>query len=181
VSAAEDDPHLLNLWLPALQRWHEETGNPLYVWQALARCLNAQPPAPIPPWCSPYLADAANNMALLSWGKDFRDKTLERRISPDDAKKLVGEALSLWKPKTKNAFARLADDALASRTALDFDDAAEMAERGRLILHVRNGEVGDSPTPADVRERLMRQANVAEDRADRVIRGGRGLSRGKRR
>ena len=61
-----DDPHLLDMWLPALQGWHEQTRNPLYVWQAMARCLNATPPAPIPDWCIPYLAEAADNLALLS-------------------------------------------------------------------------------------------------------------------
>ena len=174
-----DDPHLLGIWLPALQRWHEQTGNPLYVWQALARCLNATPPAQIPDWCIPYLAKAANNIALLSWGKDFRDDSLARTATPDEAKTLTGEALNLWRAKSKTAFAKAADDAQAARAAMDYDDAAERTARGRMILYMKNGQAGEPPQPADVRNQFKQQTNVDDDRAGRVLRRGRQLYRGK--
>ncbi|MGH7088248.1 MAG: hypothetical protein ACREFQ_05055, partial [Stellaceae bacterium] len=122
---------------PWVENWWKQTGNPLYAWEAIARSMNSgeSPPA----WASSYLKDAAEKMRLLALGRDFRRQDLPR-ISPAQAKALVGEALELWGPRKKNAFAKRADDAKAAHAALDMDEAKARVDRGgRTILYVKNG------------------------------------------
>jgi hypothetical protein len=97
--------------------WYEETGNPLYAWEAIVWCLNAEEPQSLPDWCTSYLRDTAENLYRLSCGKDFRDPSSGERISPDKAAKLVSNALSISR-QGKNAFASLLRDRDDSRSAL---------------------------------------------------------------
>jgi hypothetical protein len=97
--------------LDRIQRWYEETQNPLYVWEAIARCLYADEQPAFPDWCLDYLRGAAANLYRLSCGLDFRmpSGTAAKNISPKDAINLVSEAFSLSK-QGKNAFAKLRDN-----------------------------------------------------------------------
>jgi hypothetical protein len=111
---------------PWVENWWNQAKNPLYAWEAIARSLNSG--EPIPEYALGYLKDAANNMLALSHGRDFRKKDAPR-ILPEEAVKLVGEALGLWRESKKNAFARRAEDAKAAHAAL----AADFA--GREFAH----------------------------------------------
>jgi hypothetical protein len=109
------DDHPYNL-LTHFGYWYKQSGNPLHVWQALDYCFDTG--APIPEWVCAYLRDAAKKMSVLAGGRDFREKP-SPRINPSDSAKLVGEALGLWRPKTKSAFKRLVQDSMAQRAALN--------------------------------------------------------------
>jgi hypothetical protein len=98
-------------------RWYEETKNPLYVWQAMNECFHAE--EPLPDWCLDYLKDAAQNLYSLSCGVDFRTGKTAEKISPDEAVKLVTNALSISRQGKKNAFASLRVDAADARAAQD--------------------------------------------------------------
>jgi hypothetical protein len=120
---------LRDIWLPSLERWHRETRNPLYAWEAIALCLNADPAEPIPTWCVPYLADAAGNITDLAWGCG------QGRIKPDAAGAAIGKALGLSR-QGFNAFTKICRDREAMRAALDESyghAAAEAILRKRSI------------------------------------------------
>jgi hypothetical protein len=107
----------LQLILCFTRRGYEQTKNPLYVWQAMNECFHAG--EPLPDWCLDYLKGAAQNLYSLSCGVDFRDREAAEKISPDEAFKLVTNALSISKQGKKNAFASLRVDAEDSRAAGD--------------------------------------------------------------
>ena len=86
-----------------LAHWWHETKNPIY---ALAMVANWPNDVPLPAWVRDYLQGAARNS--VSRAGD----------NPDNAKKFVGEDFGLCRPKTKNAFARRANDAVAQQAAL---------------------------------------------------------------
>lgn len=86
-----------------LAHWWHETNNPIYV---LALVANWPNDVPLPAWVRDYLRGAAQNSVS------------QAGASPDNAKKLVGEAFGLYRSKTKNAFARRANDAVAQQAAL---------------------------------------------------------------
>jgi hypothetical protein len=95
--------------LDRVHRWYEQTKNPLYVWEAITRCLHADEQLVLPDWCVDYLRGAATNLYRLSCGLDFRDPPgpATKTISSDHALKLVSNALSLSKQGKRNAFASL--------------------------------------------------------------------------
>jgi hypothetical protein len=122
----------LELRLPSIERWSSETKNPVYAWEAIASCLGADPPVPIPEWCLPYLAETARNLTSLARRHDFRaDKPA---ISPDQAHSLVPEALGISRQGQKNAFRRTFDEGQEMRAALDtsLGVTAETAIKTRL-------------------------------------------------
>jgi hypothetical protein len=126
------DDHPYNL-LTHFGYWYKQSGNPLHVWQALDYCFNTG--APIPEWVCAYLRDAVKKMSILAGGRDFREKPSPKkpspRINPSDSAKLVGEALGLWRPKTKSAFKRLVQDSMAQRAA------RRILERGHRLNRTR--------------------------------------------
>ena len=57
-ATSEDDPLSPTGMLLWCESWWDDTGNPLYAWQALAICLPAD--LPIPQWVRDYLARRQN-------------------------------------------------------------------------------------------------------------------------
>jgi hypothetical protein len=45
------NPPELQEALNRTQRWYEQTKNPIYVWEAIAWCLEADEPQSLPRWC----------------------------------------------------------------------------------------------------------------------------------
>jgi hypothetical protein len=129
------------------QRW-KQTGNPLYVCEAVALSLTADPPVAIPHWCLPYLAEAMHNLTQLAWGIDFRSG---ERLSPPSAAKLVSRALGLSRQGSKSAFHRVADDRQDQRAALD-----DRYNRGR------GGQISAERTitPRRARRRIKRGSEL---------------------
>jgi hypothetical protein len=147
------DPADLQIWLNNLDRWWRESKNPLYIWEAIARCLNVDPPAPIPAWCLPYLAEAARNITDLSW------RCGQRRLSHSLAAGRVTRALGLTR-QGFNAFREIPADRQAMRGALDERD-------GRPLKQVL--------------KEIARSRSITKDRARRVVGEGRKLLGTKRR
>jgi hypothetical protein len=110
AEAGKPDPDLA-MWLASLERWWDQTSNPLYAWEAIARCMNATPPAPTPEWCLPYLAEVARNITCLSW------QVVGGRMPHEQAAKRVGRALGVAR-QGANAFAQVQKDGDAMRYAL---------------------------------------------------------------
>src|SRR5580700_4366777 len=96
--APEDNPERLET-LGRLRHWYRQTKNPLYAWEAIARCLINDSPPLIPDWCLDYLRPAATNLTNLSWGTDFRTR---QRVKAEQAKDLVAEALLLTRRGKRN-------------------------------------------------------------------------------
>lgn len=90
--------------LEQLRHMYEQTKNPLYAWEAIARRLNAG--EPIPEWCVPYLHDVAVKLTHLALGHD----SSKGEINPDQALRLVPQALSLSAERKTNKFAALQKD-----------------------------------------------------------------------
>jgi hypothetical protein len=167
--AEAGDPDLdLAAWLASLDRWWKQTGNPLYAWEAVARCLNAAPPAPIPEWCLPYLAEVARNITDLTW-QVARGQTTHK-----EAAKTIGEALRVVR-QGANAFAQVQKDRHAMRYALDAK--LEPKTGGDLVTIV----VGHEPTTTETWagstiRRIKKDRNVATDHAAKgMLRRGRRL------
>lgn len=159
--------------LPWLENWWNTSGhNPTYAWEALGHCLAAG--GPIPEWVRDYFLQSATHMRSLSWGRDFR-KPDGPKITPDQAKGLVGEALGLWRPKSKNAFARRVADGIAARAALD-DQFATEPKDSKAVAYFKNGQPHDPPTRRDVAAKLKKARHVDDDRAGRLVRYGRALN-----
>lgn len=135
-----------------LEHWWAETNNPLYAWEQMAICLETG--TPLPSWVCDYFKVASRKIAELAWGRDFRGGG-GRRVEPDEAKRLVGEALGLWKPATKNAFARRIDELEAARAAL-------------------TAQHGDARGEA---HKLQNHRQVTEDRAKRIIASGEAMNK----
>ena len=117
----------------ALERWWVESANPLYVWEAIAFCLNADPPRSIPDWCLPVLAETAANITDLAWACG------QGRMKHDNAADKLKKATGLVR-QGKNCFRQLAGDAQAQHAALDETyghDAAKALEDERSITHDR--------------------------------------------
>jgi hypothetical protein len=115
------NPPELQEALNRTQRWHERRKNPLYVWEAITRCLEAD--EPLPDWCLAYLRDTAANLHSLACGVDFRERQEAglaiKKISPEQAVKLIANALGLSKQGKRNAFASLLVDRDDTRAWLD--------------------------------------------------------------
>jgi hypothetical protein len=159
--------------LPWFENWWTESGNnPLYAWKAMEWCFAHD--LPLPSWAQTYFHTAAENMSALANGWDFRHPD-KPAIEPAAAKSAGGEALGLWAPKSKNAFARLKDDADAGKAALDVDYAAQTALGGEVIHYSRNGVEGEAPTVDDVKRKF--KSDVQSDRKDRIIKHGQALNR----
>ena len=108
------NPPELQEALNRTQRCYEQTKNPLYVWEAIAWCLKADEPQSLPDWCLAYLRDTAANLHSLACGVDFRERqeagSAIKKISPQQAVKLIANALCLSKQRKRNAFASLRVD-----------------------------------------------------------------------
>jgi hypothetical protein len=117
------NPPELEEALNRTQHWYEQTKNPLYVWEAITRCLHADEPPSLPGWCLGYLRDTAKNLHSLACGVDFRERqeagSAIKKISSDQAFKLTSNALSLARQGKKNAFASLRVDRDDTRAWLD--------------------------------------------------------------
>jgi hypothetical protein len=117
------NPSELQEALNRTQRWYEQTKNPLYVWEAIAWCLGTDEHRSIPDWCLDYLRDTAANLHCLACGVDFRERqeagSAIKKISPNQAVKLIANALSLSSQGKRNAFASLRVDQENSRAWLD--------------------------------------------------------------
>jgi hypothetical protein len=119
-------PGSRDIHVDACERWWRLTDNPLYVWEAVACCLNASPPAPIPGWCLPKLAEAATKLTDLAWS------VAHDREHGDVACKKVAERLGLVRQGKKNAFDAMAEDGRTTRAAVDQFFYAP-GEEGRLV------------------------------------------------
>jgi hypothetical protein len=104
------NPPELQEALNRTQRWYEQTKNPLYVWEAIAWCLEADEPQSLPRWCLDYIKVTAANLHSLACGVDFRLPPGSAKISSDQAVKLIASALCLCKQRKRNAFAALLVD-----------------------------------------------------------------------
>lgn len=138
-----------------LHHLYEQTGNPLYVWEAIARCLNAD--QPIPDWCIPYLRDTAIRLSQLALGHDS-DKG---EIAIDQAPHLVAKALLLSR-QGKNAFADLATDKRdviqAQMATTEFPSIAPFLRKLGLQL-------------------IQKTHSITLDRAKRILARGKRLAR----
>jgi hypothetical protein len=142
-----DDTNLIE-WS---ENWWVKTANPLFVWKALAVCLNAHPPLPIPSWCMPYLATTAHNLNSLAKGQDFRED--QPPVSGDQAYALTTAALGLGSQGKKNAF-------------------AEVDETHRLQRHAMAAARGH-----DAIEAIKKERGITEERARRLLAKGKRLAR----
>jgi hypothetical protein len=109
--------------LARLEHWWKETGNPLYIWEALAKCLsNDGSEKSIPAFCREYLKETAVKLTLLQWGRDFRSAADPKpRIDAEQANRLAPAALGLGREGSKNMFARVVENQAVQRLALDED------------------------------------------------------------
>jgi hypothetical protein len=90
----------------AYQRYDRSDGNPVYVWQVISMCLDANAPSPhLPDWCLDYLWQVSSKILQLSSGLDFR--TGEEAKDPIA---LVPLALGLSGPGGKSAFKKHQSD-----------------------------------------------------------------------
>jgi hypothetical protein len=151
--------------------WNKSDKNPLYAWKAMAWCLANE--VSLPGWVQDYFHNAAQNMSMLANSRDFRHPE-KPKIRPDEAKQAVGEALGLWRGKSKNMFARLDDDMDASRAAQAVE-AAEARGQGKVIHYSENGVTGDAPTVKDVKKKF--RPDIQSDRKDRLLKHGRAMTR----
>jgi hypothetical protein len=128
----------------------------------------------LPAWVRDYFLQTSDKITTLSYGEDFRSPEAPE-IKPDQARDLVGEALDLWRPGAKNAFARLADDAAVSHAALDM----EWVDRGkgeRTVFYAKGGKAQEPPTQRDVIVSLKKARSIEDDRAKRLVRHGRKMN-----
>jgi hypothetical protein len=163
------DPDLA-MWLASLERWWKQTSNPLYAWEAIARCLNADPPAPIPRWCLPYLAEVSRNITTLKW------QVARRQMQHDQAANGVGRALKMVR-QGANAFAQVQKDSDAVYYAMDAE--LEPKKGGDFVTiidgHVSIGQTTETWAGRTVR-RIKAERNVETDHATRtILRRGRKL------
>jgi hypothetical protein len=140
-------------YLARLQHWHAETNNPLYAWEAIACCLNADDPIPIPDWCLDYLRSASINIFRLSRHQDFRvPDSPAGKLSTEQVIKLIPEALALSK-QGHSAFASLLKDRDIMRDA-------------NSVLFYGEGAIDEVET----------RRNVSKDRAKRIVAKGKRLT-----
>jgi hypothetical protein len=182
-----------DIWLASLERWHRETGNPLYAWEAIAWCLSPDP-CPIPDWCLAYLAQAARNVTDLSWAVG------QGRMSPETAREKISQALLLTR-RGANAFDRVPSDREAMRAALREiygpdesnsppsspeaieDRARELLAQTERILGVSITDQAKAleyyracaRTGCNVTEQIMKRRSISRDRARRIVAWGRRL------
>ena len=131
-----------------IRRWYEIADNPLYVWEAIAVCLDADEQIALPKWCVDYLRRTAANIYKLYCGRDFRSSvTPLPKISPDRALKLVPNALSFVRQGKRNAFASTSvdrEDMSAAIGEIHGFGHADKIERKRSVSPgvPRDGELG---------------------------------------
>lgn len=135
-----------------LETWWNETGNPLFIWEAISRCLHADSPdEALPDFCREYLKGAAKNMTLLAWHRDFR-QSASMKINSKEANELVPIALGLKGGRgTKNSFKELSDIGGTIQAALDEEHWGFQ----------------------EAKRRIMEKHNVEEDQAANLIAKGR--------
>lgn len=130
----------------SFERLYLKTKNPLYAWEALDHCLQYQDP--IPEWVLKYLSKTASAITNLAQRSTDPSKDAPFGLTPKQAVDLVPQALGIVPgPRQKNAFKRRTDESLAIYAQLS-DDA---------LAYVK------------------KKANVEDDRAARIIRGGKKL------
>ena len=162
----EAEAQASDMWLTSLEHWWKQTGNPLFAWEAIARCLNANPPAPIPGWCLSYVAETARRITDLSW------QAARRQISPAHAAKKLGEALGVVRQGT-NHFAQVPKDRDAVRYAL----AAEHEPKtGGTFKTFAGEEAVTEPWAGRTVRRIKKECNLETDHAAKAI-----LRRGRKR
>jgi hypothetical protein len=145
--------------LEQLRHWYQETKNPLYVWEAIARGLHADSPPAIPEWCLDYIREAAGNMYDLSHRKDFRDpKSPAFKLSTKRSFELVPQALCLSKRGQKNAFASLVRD------------REHMGDANTYMFYGKNIRVVEQ-------DRERRKQKVSKNRTEKIIARGKRLLR----
>jgi hypothetical protein len=135
-----------DLWfhLPDLERSWRLTGNPLYVWRAIGRTRNVDPPEPVPDWCLSYLAEVGRNIARLSLRDDPR--AVQRAV----------EILGFSRKGKKNAFAAIVEDRNAKQAALDADNRAF-----------------GYPGIPDPLAKIMKERGITASGAEKILRRGR--------
>lgn len=139
--------------LRRLQSWYQITGNPLYAWEAMWRCLAADRPPTIPDWCLPYLREAARNIFLLSRRKDFREpQSSAGDLSKEQAIKLISQALVLTRQGKRNAFGDLSEDRDDARDAR----SAELYGKSALVDISKRRRV----TPERAQRRIARGSKL---------------------
>jgi hypothetical protein len=154
-AAADDQADARAEELGRLQHWYDETQNPLYAWEAIAKCLHRDDPPAIPDWCVPYLRDVANNIFELTRHRDFRRRGA-KKLSHTGATRLVAEALRLVRRGSRNAFSSLAND------QNDMRDANSVSWK-----------FGPDP----MAEIAAARRSVSQDRAQRIVSRGKRLHR----
>jgi len=169
TDARTPDPDL-TMWLDSLERWWKQTSNPLHAWEAIARCLNADPPARIPQWCLPYLAEVSRNITTLKW------QVARRQMPYDRAANGVGRALKMVR-QGANAFAQVKKDSDAMYYAMD---AEHEPRKGGDYVTIIYGQASIGQTTETWAGRTVRkikaQRNVETDHtAKTILRRGRKL------
>jgi len=107
-------------FLSEAEQVFRETGNPLFVWQAVRNCLvrkGGYPRDPLPEWVCDYLAQVSLRLGWLALGRDFtspggRGHTSDGKtaysfpawITPLQARDLLPRALGLTSRSGKSAF-----------------------------------------------------------------------------
>jgi membrane-bound lytic murein transglycosylase B len=158
------------MWLDSLERWWKQTNNPLNAWEAIFRCLSADPPAPIPAWCLPYLAEAARKITDLKW------QVAQRRMPHEQAARKVGAALGIVR-QGASAFAQVRKDSDAMHHALD---AEHEPKKGGDFVTITIGQESISRTTETwagrTARRIKKDCNVETDHAVKAtLRRGRKL------
>lgn len=144
-----------------LRHLYEETKNPLYIWEAIALALYAEPI--VPEWCLPYLHEAARKLRYLSKSKTKYPWAKKGAATDKHIAAQVLEALSLSKQGKRNAF-----DALQ----IDRRDMAH-AQRYSSPFMRKTGLALEAITKSKKR-------NVGKDRAQRLLKRGDRLRRPRR-
>jgi len=150
----------------------ETTGNPMYVWEAIAHCNMADYPRyPLPDWCLVYLTSVAS--MLLTLGK------LENTLTyPVKASNMTDEAYSClvdeWQSNSAISAEQAAELALK---ALGFTKQGknmffEFSKDRMEMFHAAISEVGAQVLGENPVEWIMRKRNVTKRAAtDRIKRG----------
>jgi hypothetical protein len=160
----------LAMWLISLERWWTQTSNPLYAREAIARCLNAIPPAPVPKWCVPYLAEVATNITHLSW------RAVRREMPSERAAKKVGGALKVVR-QGANAFAQAQKDADAMRYARRAENEPKKGGVFETIVLGQKSAVSTTePWAGRTMRKIRQERNIETSHAAKaILRRGRKL------
>lgn len=163
-------------WVAEQERSFEETGNPIYVWQALDslifRRFNAAlesedwkpgdplPQLVLPEWCTRYLRNAALRIEYLSRGLD-----VSQQPPPNDQSRDTWYATPTL--SAKKALSHLPASLGFTKAGWNAFDEFWRTERKRKATEFRDRLRSDGLSPREVNEKVMMQFNLQDDRTIR--------------